>query len=226
MATIDEAIQAAELIEDRIGKGAEAAQKAHEATRVLREAISDAESTRKALAAQEARIAAMTEEAIKGRIEKAVSEQLEVLGKITEESMRKSVAKVTAEFDKLQAILLGEDEGKKSIKKMVDDIEAAFQLKWPVFLNAMAAAQATLRGCSDENCKKPAKWAVLAMLEIPDKENPAETFRGEGHFHLCLQHKELMKSDPKVTILKSFELETKMCPYHHDIVYYHESPET
>lgn len=37
MATIDEAIQAAELIEDRIGKGADAAAKVQEATRELRE---------------------------------------------------------------------------------------------------------------------------------------------------------------------------------------------
>lgn len=219
MATIDEAIQAAELIEDRIGKGADAAAKVQETTRELRETIQQAQDARKALEAVEARVAVLTEESVKERIEAAVKEQIDRLGTLTEEQMRKTSAKIISEFDTLKSALLGLDDDKKSIPQMVDEMEAALQLKWPVFMNAVLAAQATLRGCSDEECTKPARWAVLAMLDVPGGQ------RGEGHFHLCTKHKELMKHDPKVTILKSFELETRMCPYRHGVQHWHESPE-
>lgn len=215
MATIDEAIQAAELIEDRIGKGADAAAKVQEATRELRETIQQAQDARRALEAVADRVAALTEESVRERIEAAVKEQIDRLGVLTEDQMRKTSAKIISEFDKLKNTLLGLDDGKKSIPQMVDEMEAVLQLKWPVFMNAVAGIQAVARGCSDEGCKNPAQWGVLVMLDLPDGR------RGEGHFHLCSPHKEELKQDQTVTFIKSFRLETQICPYQHNIEHLH-----
>lgn len=211
MGTIEDAIQAAELIDDRIGRAADTTQKAQEATRELREAISEAKELRRSLEGVEARIMAFTDEAIRERIETTVTEKLDVLGRMTEEQMRKSVAKVISEFDMLKDSLLGLDErSKPSIPEMIDEMHVALKLQWPVFLNAIKAAQATLRGCSNSECDKSSKWAVLAMMQLPDGK------RGESHMHFCTSHKEALKKDPAITILKSFRLETTICPYPHD----------
>lgn len=219
MGTVEDAIQAAELIDDRIGKAADTTQKAQEATRALREALADTQQATRALAALEARIEALTEESVQTRIEKVVSEQLEELGKQTEASMRRTSTKVMSEFDKLRDTLLGLDDGNKTIPQMIEEMQLALQLKWEVFITAIKAAQATLRGCSDENCTKGSKWAVLAMIELPDGR------RREGHFHLCTHHKEEMKKDSAVTILRTFQLETTVCPYQHEIEHMHETVE-
>lgn len=221
MGTIEEAIQAAELIDDRIGKGAEAVGKAQEATRELRETISEARGILRTLEAAEARIAAMTDEAIKTRIETSVIEQLDVLGKMTEQQMKKSVTKVISEFDGLRDVLLGADDpsGKKTIPQMIVDMERSLGLQWDVFMTAIAAAQAVMQGCSTTDCEKASVWAVVAMIELPDGR------RGEAHFHMCSAHKEELKRDPGVTILKSFKLETTMCPYQHEIKYMKPFPE-
>lgn len=220
MGAIEDAIQAAELIEDRTSKANSERRKLQEATRELRETIAAAQDARRALEAVEARVAAITEESVREHIEVAVKEQIDKLGALTEDQMRKTSAKIISEFDKLKNALLGLDDGKKSIPQMVDEMEAALQLKWPVFMNAVLAAQATLRGCSDEHCNKPARWAVLAMLDVPGDDG--SIIRGEGHFHFCTTHKEAMKHDPTITILKSFELETRMCPYQHSVGRMHE----
>lgn len=209
MGSVEDAIQAAELIDDRIGKAADTTQRAQEATRALREALADTQQALRALTALEARVEGLTEESVQARIEKAVSEQLEVLGKETELSMRKTSEKIVSEFDKLRDALLGMDDGKKTIPQMIEEMEAALQLKWPVFIIAIKAVQATLRGCSNSECDRQSKWAVLAMIELPDGR------RGENHMHLCTRHREALKNDPAITVLKSFQLETAVCPYPH-----------
>ena len=221
MGTVEEAIQAAELIDDRIGKGAEAVGRAQEATRALRETIAEAKELRRSLEGAEARILAFTDQAIKTRIETSVSEQLDVLGKITKKEMEKSVAKVISEFDGLRDVLLGADDpsGKKTIPQMIEDMERSLGLRWDVFMTAIAAAQAVMQGCSTTDCEKAPAWAVVAMIELPDGR------RGEAHFHMCSAHKEELKRDPGVTILKSFKLETTMCPYQHEIKYMKPFPE-
>lgn len=219
MGAIEDAIQVAELIDSRVLKGSEAVERAQEAARELRSTIAAAEDARKALEAVEARVAATTEESVRKRIEIEVKAQIDRLGELTEDQMRKTSAKIISEFDRLKNILMGNEKGQKPITEMIDEVETALKLKWPVFMNAVHAARVTTLGCSDQDCNKPARWAVLAMLDIPDGR------RGEGHFHLCTRHKELMKQDPTATILKSFELETRMCPYQHGIEYMHETPE-
>lgn len=219
MGAIEDAIQVAELIDSRVLKGSEAVERAQEAARELRSTIAAAEDARKALEAVETRVAVLTEESVRKRIEIEVKAQIDRLGELTEDQMRKTSAKIISEFDRLKNILMGNEKGQKPITEMIDEVETALKLKWPVFMNAVHAARVTTLGCSDQDCNKPARWAVLAMLDIPDGR------RGEGHFHLCTRHKELMKQDPTATILKSFELETRMCPYQHGIEYMHETPE-
>lgn len=219
MGAIEDAIQVAELIDSRVLKGSEAVERAQEAARELRSTIAAAEDARKALEAVETRVAVLTEESVRKRIEIEVKAQIDRLGELTEDQMRKTSAKIISEFDRLKNILMGNEKGQKPITEMIDEVETALKLKWPVFMNAVHAARVTTLGCSDQDCNKPARWAVLAMLDIPDGR------RGEGHFHLCTTHKETMKHDPKATIIKSFELETRMCPYQHGIEYMHETPE-
>lgn len=220
MGTVEDAIQAAELIDSRVDIAADATAKAQEATRALREALADTGQATRDLRALADRVEALTESSVQARIEAAVSEQLAELGEQTQTSMRNTSQKIISEFGTLKDALLGLDEkDKPSIPQMIEDMHAALQLEWPVFLNAIRAAQATLRGCSDEKCGKQAKWAVLAMLELPDGK------RGEGHFHLCTRHKEEMRNDRSATIVKSFQLETQVCPYSHTIEHVHETLE-
>jgi hypothetical protein len=61
------------------------------------------------------------------RINKAVEEHLARFAEATQQAMVDNVAKVTAEFEKLQAVLLGQDhqsrrEGKASVLDLVEDM--------------------------------------------------------------------------------------------------------
>jgi hypothetical protein len=209
MGIIDDAIQAADLIEDRIGRAAEATQKAQEAARELREALSDTRQATRDLEAVETRVVALVQSSVGELISQKVAEGLEEFGNITEASMRKSVAKVNAEFDGLRDILMGaeKDDGKKSIPAMIDDMERALRVKWPVFMRAVRAAAAVSAGCSDEKCTKDPEYAVLVLMTLPDGT------RGEAHFHLCAEHKKLMNNEG--TILRTYKLEAMMCPWPH-----------
>jgi hypothetical protein len=61
------------------------------------------------------------------RINKVVEEQLEGFAEVTKQAMVENVAKVTAEFEKLQEVLLGQDhqsrrEGRTSVPDLVEDM--------------------------------------------------------------------------------------------------------
>jgi hypothetical protein len=57
------------------------------------------------------------------RISAEVSKQLQALGEETEEAMQRAVDKVGREFDKVQAMFMGEDEpGKDSLLDMLDKL--------------------------------------------------------------------------------------------------------
>ncbi|TQE35458.1 hypothetical protein [Streptomyces ipomoeae] len=68
----------------------------------------------------------LAQEEVKQVVEAEVTKQLETLGNATKEQMGKSVAKVTAEFDKLRALLLGEERAtdgreERSIPELLQD---------------------------------------------------------------------------------------------------------
>lgn len=103
----------------------------------LREEISEARGTLKDLrheikAARELvtstrdLVATLAQDTVMDALHAEVTKQVEQLGTVTEETMRKSVDKVTAEFDKLRDILLGAqrttgDQEKRSIPELLQD---------------------------------------------------------------------------------------------------------
>lgn len=113
----------------------------------LREQISDARGTlkdlrheikagREAIEAIRTAAAQLAQTHVRPLLEAEVTRQVDALGKVNEEAMRKSVAKVTAEFDKLSGLLLGEErvaDGRetRSIPELLQDpaILAAAQRK-------------------------------------------------------------------------------------------------
>jgi hypothetical protein len=203
--TTDQALRAAELL-DRKKEEAEAVlRRIQEERRSLREEAVGLQSQVKAAQAAADRIAALVGEEVGKLITDATKTEIDKLGKLTEEQMRKSVAKVTSEFDKLRDILLGleRNNDRPSIPEMIDQLSASLDLKWGHFVQAILAAAAAIGGCNDIDCDGPATYAVL--YRTPDKQ--------EVHSHLCGRHKEEMKQHG--TILKSFHIENAICPYKH-----------
>lgn len=221
MSATDDALVAAELLEGRVEQARAAANKVREAARELRETLSEVQQARAGLEALEARIAVLVGSSATKLIEKAVEENIGALGRQTEELMGTTSRKVISEFDRLRDMLLGMNtgDGGLTVPQVVSGMEQALKLNWPVFMNAVAAAQATLRGCSTTDCAAESEWSVVAMIELPDGR------RGESHFHVCAKHREELKKDPAVTVVKSFRLETRMCPYQHRINYTMPFPE-
>lgn len=212
MGIIEDAIQAAELIEDRTGKAETERGKLQEAVRELREALAEARDVSRDLRALEARIGQLIEQGVTERIESEVKIQIDKLSGLTEEQMRKTSNKIISEFDRLRDVLLGQeanDDG-KSIPQMMEEMRLALDLKWPHFVKAIHAAAVTLRGCSADDCKNDSEYGVVWMLDLPDGR------RGESHAHLCAEHREELKKDETVTVIKSYRIDNQMCPLPHD----------
>ncbi len=103
----------------------------------LREEISEARGTlkdlrheikaaRELVASTRNLVATLAETTVMDVLHAEVTKQVEQLGTVTEETMRKSVEKVTAEFDKIRDILLGNqratgDPEKRSIPELLQD---------------------------------------------------------------------------------------------------------
>lgn len=103
----------------------------------LREEISEARGTlkdlrheikaaRELVASTKDLVATLAQDTVMDALHAEVTKQVEQLGTVTEQTMRKSVEKVTAEFDKLRDILLGNqratgDQEKRSIPELLQD---------------------------------------------------------------------------------------------------------
>lgn len=103
----------------------------------LREEISEARGTLKDLrheikaarefvASTKDLVATLAETTVMDVLHAEVTKQVEQLGTVTEQTMRKSVEKVIAEFDKIRDILLGneraaDDHEKRSIPELLQD---------------------------------------------------------------------------------------------------------
>jgi hypothetical protein len=212
MGTVEDAIEAAELIDSRLDIAATVAKRAQEAGRELREALSDARQAQRDLEAVEARVAVLVKDAVGKLLEEAVSEQIYVLGEMTKEHMRKSVDKVQRSFDSLESALLGTERGdsRPSLMEYTRQVETALSLRWPAFMQAVRAAQATGSKCSKGKCTKDPKYAVLARMPLPSGG------RGELHLHMCAEHRDSLKKEDAVTVIKSVNIADRMCPWEHD----------
>lgn len=103
----------------------------------LRAEISDARGTlkdlrheiktaRELIASTREFVTRLVQEDVKARLEAEVTTQVALLGKTTDEAMRKSVEKVNAEFDHLADLLMGRerataDREKRSIPELLQD---------------------------------------------------------------------------------------------------------
>lgn len=103
----------------------------------LREEISEARGTlkdlrheikaaRELVASTKDLAATLAETTVMDALHAEVTKQVEQLGTVTEQTMRKSVEKVTAEFDKIRDILLGNqratgDQETRSIPELLQD---------------------------------------------------------------------------------------------------------
>lgn len=97
-----------------------------EARGTLKDLRHEIREARTLIAAAEGLATTLAAGKVKAAIEASVTEQLATLGKVTEQQMRKSVDKVTAEFDKLRDLLLGNDRvadgrEKRSIPELLQD---------------------------------------------------------------------------------------------------------
>lgn len=72
----------------------------------LRSELKEARRVIKDVQEQRQQVESMVSRTVEKEIEKEVHDQLEALGKLTEESMNKAVEKVTREFDKLENIVM------------------------------------------------------------------------------------------------------------------------
>lgn len=201
----------ADLLAKRIEAADNAAGRVHEATRTLRETIAEAQQTHKGLETLITRVEQLVSTNASDLISQQVAAGLETLGHQTEEAMRTSVAKVSSEFDRLERILLGQErrDGRPSLNDLIEQIERAAGLQWPLLVKAVTAAVEVSKGCVEDTCDAPADYALLVKIK-PTGQLPKGS---RGHLHLCAQHAAEMK-DAHI-VLKTFRLENQMCPWPH-----------
>jgi hypothetical protein len=84
-----------------------------EATRAAHEVLRDLRQERRAVEQLLAGLTDQVQRAVEARVEEALTRDLAKLGEATDKAMRASVAKVTREFDRLEAIMLGREKGAK-----------------------------------------------------------------------------------------------------------------
>jgi predicted nucleic acid-binding Zn-ribbon protein len=84
-----------------------------EATREAHEVLRDLRTERRAVEQLLAGIEGRVKRAVGDLIEEAVTREVATLGEATDMAMRKSVAKVEREFDRLERILTGREKGAK-----------------------------------------------------------------------------------------------------------------
>jgi Mg2+ and Co2+ transporter CorA len=97
-----------------------------EARGTLKDLHREIREARTLVAASRDLIATLARDRVQAIIEAEVTEQVEALGKVTEQQMRKSSSKVIAEFDKLRDLLLGHErvaDGReeRSIPELLQD---------------------------------------------------------------------------------------------------------
>lgn len=209
---ITTAFGATSLLGKRIAAAEEAARKAQEAARELRETMAEAQDVSKSIRAGETRLRRLAENEVSEILEAEVTRQVGMLGEKTEEQMHRSVAKVSREFDKLEKAFLGEEreDGRPSIRDLVAQIELVFGIKWERFLAMTLSALEVANGCVDVNCDMPASHALLVNIQPANNGGK----RARGHLHLCAAHTEEMRATG--TVVKTVSLPTQMCPWPHE----------
>lgn len=105
-----------------------------EATREAHEALKDLRTEHRAVRQMLDGIEGRTRRAVETLMEEALKRELAALGTSTDMAMRKSVAKVTREFDRLEAILLGKEHpGRASIPELIERLpDAKRAVHWEV----------------------------------------------------------------------------------------------
>lgn len=198
-----------ELLDKRTAAADTAARKLQEATREANSTLGAIQVERKLLEAAKEALVASVHDRVELIIENAVAVELAKMSKATEAAMAESVAKVGAEFDKLEKIYLGESpDGKKSIREYTRDFENAFHIGYEKLFQLVSMAVAVGQGCTGVDCNGVVKYAVKMNIETPDGI-------GEMHTHLCHKHHRAMMDDPAVTVTAVFKMEDGVCPWKH-----------
>jgi hypothetical protein len=213
---INNANRSADVLGERIRAAEEAAEKAREATRGLREALAEAGDHQRAFKAAETKLKRLADDEVSCILEAEVTRQVGILGEQTEIQMRKSVAKVSSEFDRLEKSFLGKerDDGRMSIDELIEQMNEITSVRWPLLVKAVLAAKEMEKGCSDVDCDSPADFSVLLKVKPGQASDRPENPQGRlGHVHLCRIHTaEIEKAG---MVQRKVDIQKEMCPYPH-----------
>lgn len=97
-----------------------------EARGTLKDLRHEIRTARELVASAKGLAATLADDTVRAVIEAEVTKQVETLGKVTEQQMEKSAAKVISEFDRLRDILLGNERAadgreQRSIPELLQD---------------------------------------------------------------------------------------------------------
>lgn len=205
--SINNMLKAIEILDARIETAKEVTQKAQAATREAREALAALVQEKKSTEALKASLADLVRVQVGELITETTSRELATMGRITQEQMQKSVAKVISEFDFLEKVLTGkENPDRPSIPELLEQARAATGIEWPRMVDYVTAAAHVALGCTTDACLGIVKYAVRFKVT---------GILGDGHLHVCHKCLKGLQEDSKVSIIATVRMETGVCPWKH-----------
>lgn len=217
------AFDTADLLTKRTEAAQEAAKKLQEATREANATLKAVVDQREVVELQTAALLVLVRDRANELIEKTVKEQLDEMSVQTEQQMDKSVKKVISEFDRLQAILLGEeDDGKPSIQDYINNANETLHTVYPKLMQYISSAMSLREGCQSQtfvgessNCPGVVKYSIKFRLRAdPDDPNTDIV----GHAHFCAKHHRDAVNDPSMEVIDVFKMEDmQICPWKHPV---------